>query len=106
MARKRGNPFITIWLVFNDAVVITIALLLAYWIRFYSGLIPIIHGIPPLKEYMRVSGYILIILLLVLRSYGLYRSRKRSSRADEFFSMIKAITVGLFFLMAITFMYR
>ena len=106
MARKRGNPFITIWLVFNDAVVITIALLLAYWIRFYSGLIPIIHGISPLKEYMRVSGYILIILLLVLRSYGLYRSRKRNSRSDEFFSMIKAITVGLFFLMAITFMYR
>ncbi len=106
MAVKRSNPFITIWLVFNDAGVIIVSFLLAYWVRFYSGIIPIVHGIPPLKEYTRIIGYILIIMLLVLRSYGLYRSKKRKSRADEFFSMVKAITVGLFFLMAITFMYR
>ena len=106
MAKRKENISVVPILAAGDVLMISGSFLFAYWVRFFSHLVPIPLGIPPLKEYIHALPYINVILLLILRSYGLYVPKKRISRVDEFFIIIKAVTLATFVFMAITFIYR
>jgi len=106
MAKRKENISIVPILVAGDVLMISGSFLFAYWLRFFSHLIPVHLGIPFFKEYVHALPYINIIILLILRSYGLYVPKKRISRVDEFFVIVKAVALATFVFMAITFIYR
>jgi len=106
LPNKGRHLFITVSLVCGDILLINLSFFLAYWIRFLSGLIPVFYGVPPLAEYVRALGIVTIILLLALRTYGVYSLSKRLSFSEEFLAVAKSMTVSMFILMAVTFLYR
>ena len=93
----------------SDGVVLFGSMLLAFWISFCSpltGLFPVLKGIPPLAEYLRAFPAILVVFLIVFKAFHLYRRRTYFSSSWHFFTFTKAVTISLFSLMALTFLYR
>lgn len=104
---KRRSDFVfELTRVICDLFMINFAFLFSYWLRFNTGIFPIPFGHPDISEYMKPLPIITILLIFIMRSFNLYVSRRRLAILDEFFIIIKAMTVGLFVLMAATFIYR
>ncbi len=91
-----------------DAILIGISFLFAYWIRFYSELIPLIEGrgIPPLKPYLLISGFALMVWLIIFYLSGFYDTKKIYSLLDETYEVLKGIVVGTIIVLAPIFFYR
>ncbi|MGB2631121.1 MAG: undecaprenyl-phosphate glucose phosphotransferase [Candidatus Omnitrophota bacterium] len=104
--RVRNDFRLSAILMMGDVIAINAAVLFSYWVRFTSGLFPIIYGVPHVKEYLGALPVVTVVLLFLLRSEKLYSIRARLSIVDEFFMIIRASTLGLFLLMAGTVVYR
>jgi len=104
--RKKSPILLLLILLMVDLIAINSGLLFSYWLRFYSGLAQVLHGIPLIKTYINALPIISIILLFIMRSYGLYTIKARLSIVDEFFLIVKSMTAGFMLLMAATFIYR
>lgn len=104
--KKKNHLILGLVLLVADLIAINVGLLFSYWLRFYSGLMPVVYGIPSIKSYINTLPIISVILLFIMRSYGLYTMKARLSIVDEFFLIIKSMTVGFVILMAATFIYR
>jgi len=82
-----------------DIIAFTIAVAVAFWLRFKSGFFPETYN--PAAEF---SAYFVPSLILtgcwILLSFftGLYRTWYRESRLDEFFVVLRTILVGIFLL--------
>ncbi len=90
----------------SDLMAINLGLAFSYWFRFYSGFIPIVYGIPSIKTYLNILPAVSVILLFIIRSYGLYAVKTRLSIVDEFFIILKSMSIGFLILMSATFVYR
>jgi Undecaprenyl-phosphate glucose phosphotransferase len=90
----------------SDMLMINIAFLFSYWLRFNTGILPVPLGTPGIAEYINPLPIITVILLFIMRSFNLYMSRRRLAILDEFFLIVKAMTIGLLVLMSATFIYR
>ena len=102
----RDNFKLNILLLLGDIAIINLAFLFSYWIRFSSGLFKIIYGTPHVNEYFSSLPVITIVLVFLMRSEKLYSVRARLSIVDEFFTIIKVVTMGVLIFMAATFLYR
>ncbi|HEX9407362.1 MAG TPA: undecaprenyl-phosphate glucose phosphotransferase, partial [Thermoanaerobaculia bacterium] len=71
-----------------DALLGMVAFLIAYFIRFETGLIPTPKGHPPLQQYIDVLPFIAVIVPLGFQLQGLYRLRRGRSRIDDFFNVL------------------
>jgi len=75
------------------------AFVLAYALRFHTGLIPITKGIPPLSQYINVLPFIAVVVPVGFHLQGLYRLRRGRSRVDDFFGVfvgsILAVVFGI-----------
>ncbi|MEI7907944.1 MAG: hypothetical protein WCI84_11370, partial [Bacteroidota bacterium] len=110
MNKPRRNdiliPFLTIFL---DVVAFESAFLLSYWLRFYSpltGYFEITLGVPPIRSYVTASCVFIPVFLLVFQSRKLYGSRRNIHLSDEFFALVRLITIGMMIMMSATFFYR
>jgi Undecaprenyl-phosphate glucose phosphotransferase len=96
---KRHNRLLVAFHVVTDAVLAMVAFVLAYVIRFETGLIPITRGVPPLEQYLNVLPFIALIVPLGFHFQGLYRLRRGRSRIDDFFNVlvgsIFAVVLGI-----------
>jgi Undecaprenyl-phosphate glucose phosphotransferase len=96
---KRHNRLLVAFHVITDAILGMMAFVLAYAIRFESGLIPITRGFPPLEQYLNVLPFIALIVPLGFHFQGLYRLRRGRSRIDDFFNVlvgsIFAVVLGI-----------
>lgn len=90
----------------GDIAAIFISLLAAYWVRFSEILIPAHKGIPPFEEYLRALVIVVPVYLSVFRSYRLYELGRHARRVEEIFTVLKGVSLGSLFLMALTFFYR
>ena len=74
--------------VLTDVLATDLAWVLAYYLRFYSGLVtaylPVTKGVPPLTRYLILLPLITLLWPAVLYFYGLYRVKRERSRIDEF----------------------
>ena len=104
--RKKAHLILGMALFMADLVAINIGLLFSYWLRFYSGLLPVAYGIPSISHYVNTLPLLSVILIFIMRSYGLYAVKARLSIVDEFFLIVKSMTAGFVVLMAATFVYR
>jgi Undecaprenyl-phosphate glucose phosphotransferase len=85
--------------VVSDALLATCAFIVAYALRFHTGLIPITRGLPPLAQYLNVVPFIAAVVPLGFQLQGLYRLRRGRSRVDDFFAVfvgsILAVVFGI-----------
>lgn len=104
---KRRNVFLYGFaLLITDLLALNLGLLFSYWFRFRSGLLFTPLGIPDLSMYIKILPIASAILLFIMRSYGLYAIKARLSIIDEFFLIVKSVSIGFIVLMATTFIYR
>ena len=85
---RRYNRLLVAFYVITDALLAVWAFVLAYGIRFESGLIPVIHGYPPLEQYLHVLPYVVVLTPLAFQLQGIYRLRRGRSRVDDFFAVL------------------
>ena len=70
--------------------------MLAYGVRFESGLIPVTKGYPPIDQYLQVVPFVALLTPLAFQLQGVYRLRRGRSRVDDFFAvLIGSILAGL-----------
>lgn len=110
MSKPRRNdiliPFAT---VLSDTIALECAFLLSYWLRFYSPLteyFEVTLGIPSLESYIVASVVFIPLFLLVFRSRAMYGTRRNIHMSDEFFALIRLISIGMMIMMSATFFYR
>jgi Undecaprenyl-phosphate glucose phosphotransferase len=93
---RRYNRLLVGFYVVSDAALGMAAFLLAYLIRFESGLIPVIKGYPPFAQYANMAPFIAIIVPIAFPVQGLYRLRRGRSRIDDFFAVfVGTILAGI-----------
>jgi Undecaprenyl-phosphate glucose phosphotransferase len=96
---NRHNRLLVIFHILSDALLGLTAFVIAYALRFHTGLIPVTKGIPPLRQYVNVLPFILILVPLAYQLQGLYRLRRGRSRVDDFFAVfvgsILAVVFGI-----------
>ena len=85
---KRYNRLLICLYVLTDALLATWAFILAYGIRFESGLIPVYRGYPPLEQYLNLLPYVAVLTPFAFWLQGVYRLRRGRSRVDDFFAVL------------------
>jgi hypothetical protein len=84
----RHNRLLVAFYVISDSLLGVSAFIIAYAIRFYTGLIPIRYGLPPLQQYINLLPFIAAVVPLGFHLQGLYRLRRGRSRVDDFFAVL------------------
>ena len=96
---NRHNRLLVAFHVGTDALLGVAAFMIAYTVRFHTGLIPITKGIPPLSQYLTVLPFIAVLVPFGFQMQGLYRLRRGRSRVDDFFAVfvgsILAVVFGI-----------
>ncbi|MEQ1758975.1 MAG: undecaprenyl-phosphate glucose phosphotransferase [Vicinamibacterales bacterium] len=96
---KRYNQLLVACYVVSDMFLASWAFLLAYLIRFESGLVPVTKGFPPLDQYLNVLPFVAVLTPLAYQLQGVYRLRRGRSRIDDFFAVligsILAVVLGI-----------
>jgi len=85
---RRHNRLLVTFHVVTDAVLGMVAFLLAYVIRFDSGLLPVTRGYPPLDQYLDILPFVAVVVPVGFHLQGLYRLRRGRSRIDDFFNVL------------------
>ena len=85
---RRYNRLLVAFYVITDALLAVWAFVLAYGIRFESGLIPVTKGYPPLEQYLHVLPFVAVLTPLAFQLQGIYRLRRGRSRVDDFFAVL------------------
>ncbi len=99
-------PFLT---VLSDIIAIEAAFLLSYWIRFYSpfaNFYPVTQGYPPLDAYIYGSFVVIPTWLFLFNVRKLYHPRRTVAISDEFFAIVRVVTIGMLIVMSAAFFYR
>jgi Undecaprenyl-phosphate glucose phosphotransferase len=96
---RRYNRLLVAFYVTTDALLAIWAFVLAYAVRFESGLIPVTKGYPPIDQYLRVVPFVALLTPLAFHLQGVYRLRRGRSRVDDFFAVfigtILAVVLGV-----------
>ncbi len=103
---KERRLWLVVALLTGDATAATLALLAAYAIRFWSGLISTPLGVPPFEPYLFLLLPLLPLHALALRVAGLYEYRHQRTKADEAFLVAQGVSLATLFLVASTFFIR
>ena len=85
---RRYNRLLVAFHVLTDAMLAVWAFILAYAIRFESGLIPVTRGYPPIEQYLNIVPFVALLTPLAFQLQGIYRLRRGRSRVDDFFAVL------------------
>ena len=106
MVTHKNNSHLLLLNVLGDITGIGLAFVVAYLMRFHSFLpVDAVHH-PVFSEYEHIFFFITPVYLLCFRAYGLYQASRHIRRIEEIFIVIKAITLAIMILTALTFFYR
>jgi Undecaprenyl-phosphate glucose phosphotransferase len=93
----RHNRLLVTFYVISDALIGVSAFIIAYALRFYTGLIPIRYGLPPLQQYINLLPFVAAVVPLGFHLQGLYRLRRGRSRVDDFFAVFVGSILAVLF---------
>jgi Undecaprenyl-phosphate glucose phosphotransferase len=94
---RRYNRLLVAFYVLTDAMLAMWAFVLAYGIRFESGLIPVTKGYPPIDNYLNVLPFVAVLTPLAFQVQGVYRLRRGRSRVDDFFGVLVGSILAVVF---------
>ncbi len=86
MIEKKHRALASIYLI-NDAVASNLAMLTAWFLRFYVEIIPVTKGMQDIEQYTSILPIITLIFPLAFAVQGLYRIRPTRSKAEEWMSV-------------------
>ncbi len=90
-----------------DAAAIFLGFMLAVWIRFESGLIPMLHeGLPPRSLYLQASIPITLLFLFINQSLGLYERPQLGTFSERIPRLVRATGLGILLTTALAFVIR
>ena len=92
---KRWNRLLVAGFAVSDFLFGMLALLLAYWVRFDTGLVDITKGQPPIEQYLRLAPFIGGLVPLAFQLQGVYRLRRSRTRIDDFFAVLVGTVVAV-----------
>jgi len=90
----------------GDVVVTVVSFLFAYYLRFYSNIIPVKYGVPALQQYINIIPLLLLVWPVIFHFHGLYQIRRTRSSIDEFFSVTASVGIATAILWGILLYYR
>ncbi|OAB41810.1 undecaprenyl-phosphate glucose phosphotransferase [Paenibacillus antarcticus] len=102
---RRSQGLLTQLYILTDFVMVQVAFLLAWWLKFESGWVPYERPLP-IETYLLWSltyGVIAIITGIVL---SLYSPKRKKRFADEFIKVIQIHFISLFMLISILFVIK
>jgi Undecaprenyl-phosphate glucose phosphotransferase len=85
---RRHNRLLVGLYVLADVIAAGAAFLLAYVIRFESGLIPVWEGVPPFTHYLTLAPFVAASVPVAFHLQRLYRLRRGRTRVDDFFAVL------------------
>ena len=94
---RRYNRLLVAFYVVSDGLLASWAFVLAYAIRFESGLIPVTRGYPPVENYLNMLPFVAVLTPLAFQVQGLYRLRRGRSRVDDFFAVLIGSVLAVIF---------
>lgn len=100
---------IPLFTIFSDAVCIFGAYLLSYWLRFLSPFTNILGGEvepPPVIGYLGFALITIPIAIFIFQRRKMYRIKRNVFIFDEFFVVIKCVSIYIVFCMSLIFFYR
>ncbi|MDP2728449.1 MAG: undecaprenyl-phosphate glucose phosphotransferase [Dehalococcoidia bacterium] len=100
MSRTLG-VVLTVALVIGDLAMINVATLIAYFLRFQTGLLPQAQEFHQLGDYAGVALLETVLFPLFLAAKGGYRVKRSPSRLDEFSRVFSMVSIGTVVVMAI-----
>jgi Undecaprenyl-phosphate glucose phosphotransferase len=103
---KRHNRLLVAFYVVSDAILAISAFLLAYAVRFESGLITVTRGTPPLEQYFTVLPFVAALTPLAYQLQGIYRLRRGRSRVDDFFAVFVGSILAVVFCVGLTLFFQ
>ncbi|UJS16055.1 MAG: undecaprenyl-phosphate glucose phosphotransferase [Candidatus Jettenia sp.] len=103
---KKHSKFFESLLLLLDWLIISISWILSYYLRFYSGIVPVYKGIPPLKSYLTLLIFMIPLWGMVFKMFGLYRPRRISTKISEVIDISKASTFATLIVISLTFLFR
>lgn len=86
-----------------DAVIVAAAYVLAWYLKFKSGLLSYSIGLPT-RYYMKALYYIVPIYIFLYYQMGLYNSKRSSGRKKELFNIFQANAIGLIMIIVILYL--
>jgi Undecaprenyl-phosphate glucose phosphotransferase len=103
---RRYNRLLVLFYVATDALLGVWAFVLAYVIRFESGLIPVTRGYPPIEQYFNIVPFVAVLTPLAFQLQGIYRLRRGRSRVDDFFAVLVGTILAVVFIVLSTLVYQ
>lgn len=103
---KQKRQFFELLFMVSDLLVVSIAWLFAYWIRFRVDLVPIDKGVPEFTHYLSLMLFIWLIWAFVFKRMGLYRPMRGVRRTKELWMLMNANALGVLLLIAVTYLFR
>lgn len=104
--RRRRDNFLPWVQLLTDVVALYCLLWFCFWFRFESGWVSTVRGVPFVETYFRTYHFSVLIVVLFLRQYGLYKPLNFATFSQEATNIFKAIIVSMIVLSAMTFFYR
>lgn len=105
MKRKTDEVIYTLILLILDALMLNLAWICAYWVRFYMGIFSTPLGIPPFNQYIKVVIGMTPFVLFMFTLLGMYKVSLKSS-VDIFSSIIKATVFIIYLFVLVAFFDR
>jgi exopolysaccharide biosynthesis polyprenyl glycosylphosphotransferase len=100
--KRRASFAFTISLLFLDILMIALAFLLAYHLRFRTEYPPVV-SIPPFPSYLGVMAIQIVSVITAFFFYRLYHRKRALSHIDEFYFLFAASSIGT--IIAVAFSY-
>jgi len=107
--RIRSYKLHRIFLVLNllaDIAVMCASFLLAWWVRFDSGLIPLRYEVPLMEAYLWALPLNLAVYLVVFNYSGFYQRRLYVVGRSDIGSIVRAVVIASLLIFALGFLYR
>lgn len=89
----------------SDVLGLSGSWLFAYYLRFYTQIIPVTKGVPPFSRQLAMLIPVLFVWVGVFAYYRLYGSQKIMRRTTEFWNCIKAQIVALSLFLVLTYVF-
>ena len=99
---KRYYQVFGSFLIVTDLLGLVAAWLIAYYLRFYTQIVPVTKGIPPFSRYVALTVPVVLLWIGVFSFFQLYRTSRIMRRTIELGQVIKAHLLAVCLFVALT----
>lgn len=101
--------FLPLLTIISDALSIFLAFEASYYIRFHSDfqkIFPVTKGVPDIYGYNEFALLVIPVWIIIFQTRKMYRLKRNVFILDELFVIIKCLSIGILFAMAMVFLLK